>query len=154
MNYKLLFFVFIIAVFSFSVVHGKVNDEDKSALVSSLEMYKNDLVKLNLILAVADSKMDLSDEPELRQQVLDTATAAGVDVSRYKNLVGGTVPLAVQQEQGVQSLGTSDASSQTATTPAASPEKKYSTGTIILLVVIVAAIVVIGWVYGKKKGTK
>ena len=152
MRYKLLFFMFVLALFSFSDVSAIVSEEDKSALAQSLEIYKNDPTKLTLILAVADAKMDLSDEPELRQKVLDTATAAGVDVSRYKNLIGGTVPLAVQQEQGLQEISTSQGLVQT--TPLAADSQKYSTGTIILLVVIVAAIVVIGWIYGKKKGTK
>ena len=152
MRYKLLFFMFVLALFSFAVVSAIVSEEDKSALAQSLEIYKNDPTKLTLILAVADAKMDLSDEPELRQKVLDTATAAGVDVSRYKNLIGGTVPLAVQQEQGLQEISTSQGLVQT--TPLAADSQKYSTGTIILLVVIVAAIVVIGWIYGKKKGTK
>src|SRR3989344_8439254 len=152
MRYKLLFFMFVLALFSFAVVSAKISDANKASLLSNLETYKDDPTKLSLVLALADAKMDLSDEPELRQQVLDTATAAGIDVSRYKNLIGGTVPLAVQQEQGLQESSTSQGLVQT--TPPAADSQKYSTGTIILLVVIVAAIVVIGWIYGKKKGTK
>lgn len=99
MEYRIVIGAILFLLVLTPFVSAKISEADRAALQAQLEKYKNDPVKLTLILAVADSTMDLSDEGELRQQVVNTAGAAGLDMSQFPNIAQGTVPYVVQQKQ-------------------------------------------------------
>lgn len=99
MDYRIVIGAILFLLVLTPFVSAKLSETDRAALQAQLEKYKNDPVKLTLVLAVADSTMDLSDEGELRQQVVNTAGGAGLDMSQFPNIAQGTVPYVVQQKQ-------------------------------------------------------
>jgi cobalamin biosynthesis Mg chelatase CobN len=171
MGFKLFIGVLVILLFSFSAVSGALSDKDKSAVLKGIESYKDDSVKMNLFLAVTNAKIDLSDNPALRQQLVDAATKLGIDLNRYPNVAQGIVPLAVKQEEAAEQA---ESVIENAKTESSSPANKvstpskpssgvqvatddsgsFSTGSIVLLIVIIVILISLGWFYGKKKGAK
>ncbi|HLC63195.1 MAG TPA: hypothetical protein VJJ21_02650, partial [Candidatus Nanoarchaeia archaeon] len=99
MNYKILFSIVLVFFLISAVVHAAVKPQDKAGLLAQLEKYKNEPAKLTLILALVDSTMDLTDEPELKQKIVETAGIAGVDIKQFPNIEKGTVPYIIQVKQ-------------------------------------------------------
>lgn len=182
---KLLFGIFFLSLLLVSLLasplvslaDAALDPRDKQSIEDNLQKYQGDATKMTLFLAVVNAKMDLSEEPELRQKVVDSGTAAGVDMSRFTNLVQGTIPLAIQQEQqeeqaqaaavnqGAQPGGAAGgipaAEGQGVqpgpgeqvqpVTSSGSGGSGYSAGMIVTLLVIAAILVLIGWLYSKRK---
>ena len=179
MECKLFISVMLLFIISFSFVDAAVKEGDKNAVLAQIEMYKNEPAKLTLVLAVVDSTMDLTDEPELKQKIVETAGAAGLDINQFQNIAKGTVPYVLQEKQieattttlageqiksgeiqqgalpggnaqgGAQGLGNNQAAP--AIQQVQLEPKQYPWSMIILLLGIVIILVLVGWWYGKRK---
>jgi len=161
---RLLFALLMIFLVSFTFVHAKVTEEERADILQSLQEFEGDATRLNLLLAVINGKTDLSDEPALRQQILDAATAAGVDISRYPHLVQGAAPSLIA-EPTTQEQGLIPSVSDTPVAPSTIPEQVSqtppiqeslseggsATGTIILLIIILVVLALVGWWFKRKK---
>ena len=179
MECKLFISVMLLFIISFSFVDAAVKEGDKNAVLAQIEMYKNEPAKLTLVLAVVDSTMDLTDEPELKQKIVETAGAAGLDINQFQNIAKGTVPYVLQEKQ-IEATTTTLAGEQIKSgeiqqgdLPGANVQgglqqadgnqaapgvqqaqlepKQYPWSMIILLLGIVVILVLIGWWYGKRK---
>ena len=174
---KLLFGIFFLSLLLVSLLAGladaALDPRDKQSIEENLQTYQGDATKMTLFLAVVNAKMDLSEEPELRGKVVDAGTASGVEMSRFTNLVQGTAPLAIQQEQQeeqAQAAVNQDQGAQPGEVggnipaaesqglgpgeqvqPVTSSGSGYSAGMIVTLLVIAAILVLVGWLYSKRK---
>ena len=179
MECKLFISVMLLFIISFSFVDAAVKEGDKNAVLAQIEMYKNEPAKLTLVLAVVDSTMDLTDEPELKQKIVETAGAAGLDINQFQNIAKGTVPYVLQEKQieattttlageqiksgeiqqgdlpganvqgGLQQVGQDQAAP--GTQQGQLEPSQYPWSMIVLLLGIVVILVLIGWWYGKRK---
>src|SRR3989338_8330723 len=97
MNLKVfsLIAVFLICILA---VNG-LTEDDKGKIKDGLERYGNDSAKMGLLINTLNVGEDLSDENELRNEIVEKAAASGVNENYYNNIKEGKAPEAVLKLQ-------------------------------------------------------
>ena len=111
MKYRIFFCILLSLVLSLSFASGKLSPSEKQGIEETISSMGSDATKFSLALVLIDSTSDLSDEPELRQKIIDKATSLGINMDPYPNIMKGAVPVYVQQKELEKSATTTIAGS-------------------------------------------
>jgi len=106
MKYRIFFCILLSLVLSLSFASGKLSPSEKQGIEETISSMGSDATKFSLALVLIDSTSDLSDEPELRQKIIDKATSLGINMDPYPNIMKGAVPVYVQQKELEKSVTT------------------------------------------------